>query len=109
LGAWAACEFHMAPIDAAFFNHNEFVDCLMESGMPVPRTLTRVEWSVIRSRLGKARRLSTAFLAEERQRLHRTRENVRALTNNRVRLDVHCVDHVVTVTICSRLHIPISK
>jgi hypothetical protein len=84
LGAWAACEWHLAPVDAAFFAHNEFVDCLVSSGIRLPARLTRPEWSVIRSKLGRPRRLSRAFLTEERQRLERTRQNVRALAANRV-------------------------
>ncbi len=38
--------------------------------MQLPTTkLTRLEWSVLRSALGRPRRLSLAFLREERMRL----------------------------------------
>ena len=83
LARWAAAEFHYAPVDAAFFSPSEFADCLLAAGINPPTKLTRIEWSVIRSRVGKPRRLSAAFLAEERQRLHHTRQNVRALAANR--------------------------
>lgn len=42
----------------------------------IPR-LTRVEWSVIKSSLGKPRRFSEHFLREERQKLEQYRESVR--------------------------------
>ncbi|KAG0498956.1 hypothetical protein HPP92_003647 [Vanilla planifolia] len=43
----------------------------------IPR-LTRVEWGVIRSSLGKPRRLSYQFLKQEREKLEQYRESVRS-------------------------------
>jgi len=58
------------------------VEYLNHAGLGhVPR-LTRVEWGVIRSSLGKPRRLSKRFLQEEREKLEQYRESVRKHYND---------------------------
>ncbi|CAM6123269.1 unnamed protein product [Calypogeia fissa] len=74
---WCMYEWFYSAIDLPWFAHNEFVEYLNHAGLGhVPR-LTRVEWGVIRSSLGKPRRLSKSFLQEEREKLAKYRENVR--------------------------------
>ena len=41
--------------------------------------MTRVEWAIVRSAMGRPRRLSACFLREERQRLERHRRDVRMI------------------------------
>ncbi|CAM6016402.1 unnamed protein product [Sphagnum balticum] len=74
---WCMCEWFYSAIDLPWFARNEFVEYLNHAGLGhVPR-LTRVEWGVIRSSLGKPRRLSKRFLEEEREKLATYRESVR--------------------------------
>eukprot|EP01018_Ginkgo_biloba_P039236 Gb_24703 [translate_table: standard] len=84
---WCAYEWFYSAIDLPWFGRNEFLEYLNHAGLGrVPR-LTRVEWGVIRSSLGKPRRLSKRFLQEEREKLAEYRETVRKLYNA-VRLGV---------------------
>ncbi|KAL3699320.1 hypothetical protein R1sor_017342 [Riccia sorocarpa] len=74
---WCMYEWFYSAIDLPWFARNEFVEYLNHAGLGhVPR-LTRVEWGVIRSSLGKPRRLSRRFLQEEREKLEAYRESVR--------------------------------
>ncbi|XP_058107388.1 protein ALWAYS EARLY 2-like [Magnolia sinica] len=77
LRRWCAFEWFYSAIDYPWFARSEFVEYLNHVGLGhVPR-LTRVEWGVIRSSLGKPRRLSKQFLREEREKLEEYREKVR--------------------------------
>ncbi|KAL5701129.1 hypothetical protein ACHQM5_026501 [Ranunculus cassubicifolius] len=77
LRRWCAFEWFYSAIDYPWFAKREFVEYLNHVGLGhVPR-LTRVEWGVIRSSLGKPRRLSQQFLHEEKLKLERYRESVR--------------------------------
>ncbi|XP_039040467.1 protein ALWAYS EARLY 2-like isoform X2 [Hibiscus syriacus] len=74
---WCCFEWFYSPIDYAWFAKREFVEYLNHVSLDhIPR-LTRVEWGVIRSSLGKPRRLSERFLFEEREKLKQYRESVR--------------------------------
>ncbi|CAK9869126.1 unnamed protein product [Sphagnum jensenii] len=74
---WCMYEWFYSAIDLPWFARNEFVEYLNHAGLGhVPR-LARVEWGVIRSSLGKPRRLSKRFLEEEREKLATYRESVR--------------------------------
>ncbi|XP_021282350.1 protein ALWAYS EARLY 2 isoform X3 [Herrania umbratica] len=74
---WYSFEWFYSAIDYAWFAKREFVEYLNHVGLGhVPR-LTRVEWGVIRSSLGKPRRFSERFLHEEREKLKQYRESVR--------------------------------
>ncbi|XP_074292282.1 protein ALWAYS EARLY 3 isoform X2 [Silene latifolia] len=74
---WCVCEWFYSAIDYPWFAKSEFVEYLYHVGLGhVPR-LTRVEWGVIRSSLGKPRRFSEQFLKEEKEKLNYYRESVR--------------------------------
>ncbi|GAA0140848.1 DNA metabolism protein [Lithospermum erythrorhizon] len=74
---WCMYEWFYSAIDYPWFAKREFVEYLYHVGLGhVPR-LTRVEWGVIRSSLGKPRRFSEHFLKEEKQKLNQYRESVR--------------------------------
>ncbi|MBA0681579.1 hypothetical protein Goari_023375, partial [Gossypium aridum] len=74
---WCAFEWFYSTIDYPWFAKREFVEYLDHVGLGhIPR-LTRVEWGVIRSSLGKPRRFSEQFLKEEREKLNQYRESVR--------------------------------
>uniref|UniRef100_A0A5B6ZU57 SANT domain-containing protein n=1 Tax=Davidia involucrata TaxID=16924 RepID=A0A5B6ZU57_DAVIN len=74
---WCTFEWFYSAIDYPWFTKREFVEYLNHVGLGhVPR-LTRVEWGVIRSSLGKPRRFSEHFLGEEKEKLKQYRESVR--------------------------------
>ncbi|XP_060966818.1 protein ALWAYS EARLY 1 isoform X6 [Cannabis sativa] len=74
---WCTFEWFYSAIDYPWFAKREFEEYLNHVGLGhIPR-LTRVEWGVIRSSLGKPRRFSELFLREERKKLKQYRESVR--------------------------------
>ncbi|KAJ8755627.1 hypothetical protein K2173_022222 [Erythroxylum novogranatense] len=74
---WCTFEWFCSAIDYPWFTKREFVEYLKHVQLEhIPR-LTRVEWGVIRSSLGKPRRFSECFLWEERKKLQQYRESVR--------------------------------
>ncbi|KAG2273046.1 hypothetical protein Bca52824_067601 [Brassica carinata] len=65
-------EWFYSAIDHPWFAKMEFVDYLNHVGLGhIPR-LTRLEWSVIKSSLGRPRRFSERFLQEERRNSNST-------------------------------------
>ncbi|KAL1543106.1 protein ALWAYS EARLY 3-like isoform X2 [Salvia divinorum] len=77
LRRWCTYEWFYSGIDYPWFAKREFVEYLYHVGLGhVPR-LTRVEWGVIRSSLGKPRRFSEQFLKEEKEKLNQYRNSVR--------------------------------
>ncbi|CAI0551250.1 unnamed protein product [Linum tenue] len=74
---WCTFEWFYSAIDYPWFTKREFVEYLNHVGLCHIPTLTRVEWGVIRSSLGKPRRFSEHFLREERSKLQQYRESVR--------------------------------
>ncbi|KAL0414702.1 UNVERIFIED_CONTAM: protein ALWAYS EARLY 3 [Sesamum radiatum] len=77
LRRWCTYEWFYSAIDYPWFAKSEFVEYLYHVGLDhVPR-LTRVEWGVIRSSLGKPRRFSGQFLKEEKEKLNQYRDSVR--------------------------------
>ncbi|KAK4379985.1 hypothetical protein RND71_001847 [Anisodus tanguticus] len=75
---WCTYEWFYSAVDYPWFAKREFVEYLYHVGLGhVPR-LTRVEWGVIRSSLGKPRRFSEQFLNEEKEKLNQYRESVRS-------------------------------
>ncbi|XP_068658767.1 protein ALWAYS EARLY 3-like isoform X2 [Aristolochia californica] len=78
LRRWCVFEWFYSAIDYPWFAKNEFVAYLDFAQLSnLPSRLTRTEWGVIRSALGKPRRLSDQLLREERNKLEEYRENVR--------------------------------
>ncbi|XP_010455109.1 PREDICTED: protein ALWAYS EARLY 1-like [Camelina sativa] len=74
---WCIFEWFYSAIDYPWFAKMEFTDYLNHVGLGhVPR-LTRLEWSVIKSSLGRPRRFSERFLQDERDKLQQYRESVR--------------------------------
>ncbi|KAA3487259.1 protein ALWAYS EARLY 2-like isoform X2 [Gossypium australe] len=74
---WCSFEWFYSAIDYGWFVKKEFVEYLNHVGLGhIPR-LTRVEWGVIRSSLGRPRRFSERFLHEEREKLKQYRESMR--------------------------------
>ena len=72
---WAVHEFFYSDIDYALLEgESEFKLCLRET-FPIlkGKKLRRVEWNMIRRLLGKPRRCSAAFFAEERESLEAKR------------------------------------
>lgn len=77
--AFCRAEFLKSAIDSYYFEPNEFLECLYEAGMGGLSKLTRKEWSYVRSLLGRPRRASPAFFAEEVRKLRKYRADVRQL------------------------------
>ncbi|CAN0914210.1 Protein ALWAYS EARLY 2 [Linum grandiflorum] len=77
LRRWSRFEWFCSAIDYPWFAKREFFAYLNHVGLGHINTLTRVEWGVIRSSLGKPRRFSQHFLQDERGKLHQYRESVR--------------------------------
>ncbi|KAM6545215.1 hypothetical protein CsatB_025951 [Cannabis sativa] len=75
---WCAFEWFYSAIDYPWFAKSEFVEYLIHVGLGHVTRLTRVEWGVIRSSLGRPRRFSEQFLKEEKEKLNEYRESVRA-------------------------------
>ncbi|KAE8686638.1 DIRP,Myb-like DNA-binding domain, putative isoform 3 [Hibiscus syriacus] len=74
---WCSFEWFYSAIDYTWFAKKEFVEYLNHVGLGHIPQLTRVEWGVIRSSLGKPRRFSQRFLYEEREKLKQYQESVR--------------------------------
>ncbi|CAK1578530.1 unnamed protein product [Parnassius mnemosyne] len=76
---WVCFEYFYSNIDKALFDgENDFMICLKESFPQLTnRKLTRVQWAKIRRMMGKPRRCSQAFFAEERKELERKRKLIR--------------------------------
>uniref|UniRef100_A0A8C1E6L9 Lin-9 DREAM MuvB core complex component n=1 Tax=Cyprinus carpio carpio TaxID=630221 RepID=A0A8C1E6L9_CYPCA len=68
-----------------FEGDNDFCLCLKESFPNLKtRKLTRVEWGTIRRLMGKPRRCSSAFFAEERMALKQKRQKMRLLQQRKI-------------------------
>ncbi|GLE01612.1 hypothetical protein PINS_up010446 [Pythium insidiosum] len=57
-------------IDADFFRHNEFIECLERMGLGKITRAARPVWASVRASMGRPRRLSKCFLAQEKQKLY---------------------------------------
>jgi protein lin-9 homolog len=83
---WAYYEWFYGNIDSSLFlEKNDFEICLEETfrGLKT-RQLRRPEWAKIRRLIGKPRRCSEAFFAEERLALNAKRNKIRQLHLQRV-------------------------
>ncbi|MEW5300816.1 MAG: hypothetical protein WDW36_003720 [Sanguina aurantia] len=74
---WAMAEWHYSALDRPWFMRNELQECLTHMGLGHVTHLTRPEWGLVRGVFGPPRRLSLAFLKEERVKLEAYREHVR--------------------------------
>lgn len=83
---WVCYEWFYPNIDQSLFlGENDFQQCLSSSFPQLKtRMLKRVEWGQIRKLMGKPRRCSTAFFAEERAALHAKRNKIRHLQQQKV-------------------------
>lgn len=83
---WVCYEWFYANIDQPLFlGKNDFQQCLEETFPELKtRQLRRAEWSQIRRLMGKPRRCSEAFFAEERNALSHKRKRIRCLQQQKV-------------------------
>jgi len=86
---WVCYEFFYSNLDQVLFEgENDFMVCLKESFPQLKtRRLTRVEWCKVRRLMGKPRRCSSAFFAEERAELARKRQKIRMLQQRKQLMD----------------------
>uniref|UniRef100_A0A671XGC0 Lin-9 DREAM MuvB core complex component n=1 Tax=Sparus aurata TaxID=8175 RepID=A0A671XGC0_SPAAU len=91
---WCIYEWFYSNIDRPLFEgDNEFCLCLKESFPNLKtRKLTRVEWGTIRRLMGKPRRCSSAFFAEERTALRQKRQKMRLLQQGKMSDVSNCKD-----------------
>lgn len=91
---WCIYEWFYSNIDRPLFEgDNEFCLCLKESFPKLKtRKLTRVEWGTIRRLMGKPRRCSSAFFAEERTTLRQKRQKMRLLQQRKISDLSQCKD-----------------
>ncbi|XP_061610207.1 protein lin-9 homolog isoform X1 [Phyllopteryx taeniolatus] len=91
---WCIYEWFYSNIDRPLFEgDNEFCLCLKESFPNLKtRKLTRVEWGTIRRLMGKPRRCSSAFFAEERTALGHKRQKMRLLQHRKLSDVSNCKD-----------------
>lgn len=91
---WCIYEWFYSNIDRPLFEgDNEFCLCLKESFPNLKtRKLSRVEWGTIRRLMGKPRRCSSAFFAEERTALRQKRQKIRLLQQYKITDVSNCKD-----------------
>ncbi|XP_070554790.1 protein lin-9 homolog isoform X2 [Ptychodera flava] len=84
---WCIYEWFYSNVDRPLFEgENDFCVCLRENFPQLKtRKMSRTEWSTIRRLMGKPRRCSPAFFAEERSALAAKRKNVRLLQQRKAR------------------------
>ncbi|KAJ0179440.1 hypothetical protein K1T71_005152 [Dendrolimus kikuchii] len=90
---WVCFEYFYSNIDKVLFDgENDFMICLKESFPQLAsRKLTQVQWSKIRRMMGKPRRCSQAFFAEERRELERKRKLIRYIQQRKT-IDINVKD-----------------
>eukprot|EP00741_Cyanophora_paradoxa_P011545 tig00020562_g11153.t1 len=77
-------EWFYGSVDRSFFCSPDFADEMVEAGIDCRfERLSRIEWSQVRSAMGRARRLSPAFLAAEREKLANHRDMIRTVQQGR--------------------------
>lgn len=77
-------EWFYPTVDQPYLRRNDFFECLAELGFGEVTHLTRLEWGVLRQKMGRPRRFSPAFIRQERRKLHEYRRDVRSLQQGRV-------------------------
>ncbi|KAK3604624.1 hypothetical protein CHS0354_028983 [Potamilus streckersoni] len=83
---WVCYEWFYSNIDIPlFFGENDFAICLKESFPQLKvKKMKRVEWCKVRRLMGKPRRCSAAFFAEERAALESRRSKIRLLQQRKI-------------------------
>jgi protein lin-9 len=83
---WICCEWFYSDIDRVIFeSENDFSLCIQQSFPKLKtRKLTRKQWCILRSLIGKPRRCSQAFFQEERQMLDEKRQKIRLIQQRKV-------------------------
>lgn len=83
---WICCEWFYSDIDRVIFeSENDFSLCIQQSFAKLKtRKLTRKQWCIVRSLIGKPRRCSQAFFQEERQMLDEKRQKIRLIQQRKV-------------------------
>ncbi|XP_013416607.1 protein lin-9 homolog [Lingula anatina] len=83
---WVCYEWFYSNIDQVLFGgENDFCICLRETFPQLKlRKMSRVEWCKIRRLMGKPRRCSSAFFAEERAALEARRAKIRLLQQRKL-------------------------
>ena len=79
---WAQFEWFRSTLDDAVLRDDEFRQCLRGLDVPGADTATLLgphQWSYLRWKLGRTRRLSPSYLKHERERLELRRTKIRAL------------------------------
>ncbi|ESO10074.1 hypothetical protein HELRODRAFT_167921 [Helobdella robusta] len=91
---WVYYEWFYSNIDKAMFEgENDFGICLKESFPQLKtRTLTRIQWRIIRRLMGKPRRCSAAFFEEERSALACKRQKIRLLQQRKTTDNIDHID-----------------
>ncbi|KAJ8298580.1 hypothetical protein KUTeg_022690 [Tegillarca granosa] len=83
---WVCYEWFYSNLDVPLFlGENDFCICVRESFPQLKtRRMRRVEWCKIRRLMGKPRRCSPAFFAEERNALEQRRNKIRLLQQRKM-------------------------
>eukprot|EP01130_Rhizamoeba_saxonica_P010528 TRINITY_DN4319_c0_g1_i2.p1 TRINITY_DN4319_c0_g1~~TRINITY_DN4319_c0_g1_i2.p1 ORF type:complete len:476 (+),score=73.42 TRINITY_DN4319_c0_g1_i2:70-1497(+) len=83
---WTTFEWFYSDIDMGWYLQDEFKDCLMELGYGNLERLTSIEWKYIRfllyKNMGKPRRFSPLFIAQQREKLSNHRKSTRLIRNS---------------------------
>jgi hypothetical protein len=89
---WVCSEWFYSNIDRPLFlETNDFIICLKESFPHLKNyNLTRTEWSLVRRMMGKPRRCSQNFFAEEIRELERRRSKIRLLQQRKATENLFC-------------------
>jgi len=83
---WVCCEWFYSDIDKVIFeSENDFSLCIKQSFPRLKtRMLSRKQWCILRSLIGKPRRCSDAFFQEERHMLDEKRHKIRLVQQRKV-------------------------
>lgn len=76
---FCVCEWFYPSIDFFYYEKSEFLEFakITLPELPINEFMKKRDWNYIRGKLGKPRRLSQAYLSEEKQKMHTFRQAVR--------------------------------
>ncbi|OMJ86765.1 hypothetical protein SteCoe_11618 [Stentor coeruleus] len=81
---WCKAEWFYSYIDKGFFEYNEFEEALKVLKVNEIEVFTKYEFQVIRNALGRPKRFSANFIAQERKKLTKCREAMKVLQQGKV-------------------------